>query len=75
MAVPSFVAGGTTSGGSTSVTPGYPAIAAEANLHDEPYRAQIPFGWLEFYYRVRWTGTHGQEPISRLGFKLEECMR
>ncbi len=28
MAVPSFVAGGTTSGGSTSVTPGYPAIAA-----------------------------------------------
>lgn len=51
------------------------AIAAEATLHDQPYRAQIPFGWLEFYWRVRWTGSHGHEPVERLTFDLERCMR
>jgi len=51
------------------------SIAAEAALNDEPYRAQLPFGWLEFYWRVRWTGTHGQEPVERLSFNLERCMR
>ncbi len=51
------------------------AVAAEATLHDEPFRAEFPFGWLEFYWRVRWTGVHGQEPIERLTFDLEECMR
>ena len=52
------------------------AIAAEATLHDEPFRAELPFGWLEFYWRVRWTGTHGQRPVERLAFSsLEECMR
>lgn len=51
------------------------AIAAEASLHDEPFRAQLPFGWLEFYWRVRWTGSHGQEPVERLTFDLERCMR
>jgi hypothetical protein len=50
-------------------------IAAESVLHDEPYRAQIPFGWLEFYWRVRWTGSHGHEPVERLTFDLERCMR
>lgn len=51
------------------------AIAAEAVLHDQPHRGQIPFGWLEFYWRVRWTGVHGQPPVERLTFELEKAMR
>lgn len=40
----------------------------------EPYASELPEGWTEFYWRVRWTGTKAL-PIERLQWDdLEYCM-
>ena len=49
-------------------------IAAEALATQDAYAGEIPFGWLEFYWRVRWTGT-AENHVERLTFNLERCMK
>lgn len=36
----------------------------------------IPFGWLEFYWRMRWTAPGRQEtPVERLACDMRKCLR
>jgi hypothetical protein len=49
-------------------------VRAEAIATQDAHAKEIPAGWLEFYWRVRWIG-EAASSRERLTFQLERCMR